>query len=319
MSLPYAYIIKFKPTCQYYIGIQWGNNCHPDNLWNNYFTSSKLIHGLIKKYSIHDFEIKIHKTFSSGYDARAWEDKILRRLRVVGNKKYLNQHDGINFEFRIGITGRKRVWNLIKNRWCFIFPDKFNPEIYEYRKFIRSKEANEKTSYSLKGRKKSKEHIEANRIAQLGKKRGTWEEQFGKEIADAMKIEASCRQLGKISPFKNKTYEEILGNEKAIELKKKRSEDFKKSKNWEKLKNKTYEEIHGIEKAAELKKTRGGKNRKIYRIYNENYSFNLKREFVDDFFNLFDSKRTNFKLEILKSNKLTILFDDIDQIKNLLN
>ena len=47
--LPYFYRLYFKPTGQYYVGVQYGKNAHPDNLWNKYFTSSKVVKKLISK------------------------------------------------------------------------------------------------------------------------------------------------------------------------------------------------------------------------------------------------------------------------------
>jgi hypothetical protein len=48
--IPFTYLIKHIPTGRNYYGVRYKKGCHPNDLWLKYFTSSKKIKGLIKKY-----------------------------------------------------------------------------------------------------------------------------------------------------------------------------------------------------------------------------------------------------------------------------
>ena len=92
--IPYYYKLKFKPTGQYYVGIQYGKSAHPDNLWDKYFTSSKIIKKLIAKYGVSAFEVKVKKIFISKDNAMEYERKILLRTKANINDKMLNESLG---------------------------------------------------------------------------------------------------------------------------------------------------------------------------------------------------------------------------------
>lgn len=60
--IPYVYIIKNKTTGLKYLGVRYARNCHPNDFWKKYFTSSSLVKKLIDVYGKDDFYIKIiHK------------------------------------------------------------------------------------------------------------------------------------------------------------------------------------------------------------------------------------------------------------------
>lgn len=90
----YTYLIKFKPTGQYYYGSRYKNvrlGISPkDDLMVTYTTSSKDINGLIAEYGIEAFEWEVRRTFDTPEQAVAWETRVLRRCRVLEDKKWLN-------------------------------------------------------------------------------------------------------------------------------------------------------------------------------------------------------------------------------------
>lgn len=86
MSIPYTYLIINKTTNLAYYGVQFGKTANPNNLWKNYFTSSKIIKQLIKLYGIDDFYIQIRKTFYDKLSAIKWESTVNRRLTSKSNK-----------------------------------------------------------------------------------------------------------------------------------------------------------------------------------------------------------------------------------------
>ena len=91
----YTYLIKFKPTGQFYYGSRCAKGCHPDEFWISYFTSSKLVHEMIEKYGKNSFEFEIRATFPNcPRDAQDWERKVLRRMSVCGRQDFLNKHNG---------------------------------------------------------------------------------------------------------------------------------------------------------------------------------------------------------------------------------
>jgi len=90
-TLPYTYKLIFKPTGQYYYGVRYAKGCHPNDLWDKYFTSSKHIHKLIKEYGLNSFTTKITKTFSSKKEAIEHEHSILIRVKADKNGKFINK------------------------------------------------------------------------------------------------------------------------------------------------------------------------------------------------------------------------------------
>jgi len=91
---PYTYLIGWSEHDLYYYGVRYANNCHPSDLWVTYFTSSKYVASYIEKYDEPDV-IQIRKTFPTKIKAKLWEDKVLRRLDVASNPKFINKANNI--------------------------------------------------------------------------------------------------------------------------------------------------------------------------------------------------------------------------------
>lgn len=84
MTIPYTYLLKHKPTGHLYYGVRWARGCHPDEFWKTYFTSSKKLVPLYRTiYGDDCWEFEIRRTFKTPNDARVWEEKVLRRMRVL--------------------------------------------------------------------------------------------------------------------------------------------------------------------------------------------------------------------------------------------
>lgn len=115
--LPYFYRLYFKPTGQYYVGVQYGKNAHPDNLWNKYFTSSKVVKKLISEFGLSAFSYKITKTFNTGKDATMYERRFLIKVKANKNNKFLNLSLGLKESFlAIGPCSTERRSNISKAR-----------------------------------------------------------------------------------------------------------------------------------------------------------------------------------------------------------
>ena len=79
-TIPYTYLVRFKQTGQVYYGARFCKGANPYKFFIDYFTSSKLIHELIKSHGIDSFEYEIRKTFDSVEDCIKWENKVLNRI-----------------------------------------------------------------------------------------------------------------------------------------------------------------------------------------------------------------------------------------------
>ena len=91
---PFTYLLKFKPTGQYYYGSRYCKGCHPEQLWKTYFTSSKIVCQLLKEHGAEAFEVKITKVFDNKESARKWEHRFLHKVKASKNAQWLNQHNG---------------------------------------------------------------------------------------------------------------------------------------------------------------------------------------------------------------------------------
>ena len=93
MSVPYVYLVGWKFHNIYYVGRQTRKGCSPDKFWKSYFTSSKVVKECVEKYGKPDI-IEIRKTFDDIEKCKIYESKILRRLKVSSNDKWLNKKEG---------------------------------------------------------------------------------------------------------------------------------------------------------------------------------------------------------------------------------
>ena len=101
--LAYTYLIGWSKHNKWYYGRRTAKNCHPTELWKSYFTSSRYVKKFRKINGEPDI-IQIRKTFFNKKDCSKWESKVLFRLDVQHNEKWLNEKNGDeNWDF----TGRK--------------------------------------------------------------------------------------------------------------------------------------------------------------------------------------------------------------------
>lgn len=107
---PYTYLIGWSHLNKYYYGVRFAKNCRPEDLWVKYFTSSKKVKELRKIEGEPDI-IEVRKIFTEGSKAIIWEEKVLKRLDVLNNDKWLNMNiSGAIAPHKAGLKnkGRKR-------------------------------------------------------------------------------------------------------------------------------------------------------------------------------------------------------------------
>jgi len=90
MGIPYTYLIGWSNLDIWYYGVRFAKDCHPNDLWDIYYTSSKYVKNFRKKYGEPDI-IQVRKTFSEEKQATAWESKVLTKIKAVQNEKWLNK------------------------------------------------------------------------------------------------------------------------------------------------------------------------------------------------------------------------------------
>ena len=89
---PYTYLIGWSETNTFYYGVKYAKFCHPSTFFIDYFTSSDVVEEYLKEHGDPDI-IEIRKTFDNSEDAIKYERTVLRRMRVVFDKRFLNKRD----------------------------------------------------------------------------------------------------------------------------------------------------------------------------------------------------------------------------------
>lgn len=98
--IPYTYQVTFhKEDSPFngmkYIGAKWAKQCNPKLFWKKYFTSSTIIHKLIKEYGISSFEYQIIKSnYETISECIADEERMLIEVDAKNNPLFFNHHNG---------------------------------------------------------------------------------------------------------------------------------------------------------------------------------------------------------------------------------
>ena len=104
--IPYTYLIGWSKFNIYYYGLRFGKNCRPSDLWNPYKTSSKHVKNFIKDNGEPDI-IQIRKTFNNIKFAQKWEHIVLKRMKVIFRKDFLNKTDNKSIDMELIKIGSK--------------------------------------------------------------------------------------------------------------------------------------------------------------------------------------------------------------------
>lgn len=89
MAIYYTYLIGWSNYNKWYYGVRYAKDANPDELWKRYFTSSKAVKCFTEVNGDPDI-IEIRKTFNSPVKARAWESKVLNKMSVSSDDRFLN-------------------------------------------------------------------------------------------------------------------------------------------------------------------------------------------------------------------------------------
>ena len=89
-NIPYTYLIGWSKYNKWYYGVRFSKNCHPNDLWKKYFTSSEYVKDFRKTYGEPDI-IEVRKIFDTNEKARNWEAKVIQRMNIVESENWLNR------------------------------------------------------------------------------------------------------------------------------------------------------------------------------------------------------------------------------------
>jgi hypothetical protein len=121
--IPYVYIIKNKTTGMKYIGVRYAKDCHPDDLWVTYFTSSKIVKTMIEEFGKEDFIIKIlHRYPQQPEQAILREAKYFPLLKKRDDYLNMTYSSGLQ-DLRLCSKAGKIGGAIVKNRGIGIFRD----------------------------------------------------------------------------------------------------------------------------------------------------------------------------------------------------
>lgn len=213
-NIPFTYLLKHIPTNKYYYGVRFKKNCHPNDLWTKYFTSSKKVKGLIKRYGKKSFIFEIRKIFKTSQEAIKWENKVLKRMKVIYRNDFLNLTDNksIDPEYLSKIMtgknnnfyGKKHTKESIE-KIRLANNGKNNPM---YGK-PRTEEVKQKLRLANLGKKHSKKTIEKIRLANSGKnnpmygKKGKDSPMYGKTHSEKARKKIRLARINYWKKLKN--------------------------------------------------------------------------------------------------------------------
>lgn len=109
---PYTYLIGWPEHNKWYYGVRFGKNCHPKDLWNSYKTSSKYVKAFLSMHGDPNI-IEVRRTFGNSIDAKLWEEKVLRRMKVVQRTDFLNRTHTNNIKSEAISNGLLKYWSLM--------------------------------------------------------------------------------------------------------------------------------------------------------------------------------------------------------------
>ena len=86
---PYTYLIGWSEHQKFYYGVRYAKKANPSELWVSYFTSSPIVKRFVKEHGQPDI-VQVRKVFTDRITAITWEQKVLRKVNIKNNEKWLN-------------------------------------------------------------------------------------------------------------------------------------------------------------------------------------------------------------------------------------
>lgn len=102
--MAYTYLIGWTDQNKWYYGVRYKGDAKPSDLWATYFTSSKAVKRFRVKFGEPNI-VQIRKVFDSREKAIVWEHKVLERMKVASDPRFLNMT--ANYALHKHINGEK--------------------------------------------------------------------------------------------------------------------------------------------------------------------------------------------------------------------
>ena len=97
----YTYLIGWPDHNKWYYGVRYAKGADPADLWNPYTTSSNHVKSFVGEHGDPSVRL-IRRVFEDTISARLWEHRVLKRMRVVGDDRWLNKTDNKSIEPQYG-------------------------------------------------------------------------------------------------------------------------------------------------------------------------------------------------------------------------
>jgi hypothetical protein len=110
-TIPFTYLVGWSSHNLYYYGVRYATGCHPNDLWTTYFTSSNYVKSTREKLGEPDI-IQIRKTFIDKKKASNWETRVLKKIKIFENTKYLNKQ--INGNWVMDDETKRKISSTMK-------------------------------------------------------------------------------------------------------------------------------------------------------------------------------------------------------------
>jgi hypothetical protein len=126
--MPYTYLLGWSIQGKYYYGVRYSKGCDITEIGNTYFSSSKYVKQFIAENGLPNI-VEVRKVFNTKESAILWEHKVLRRLKVIKDTKWINRTDNkaINGDAAAYSKASKKKWDDtayakkvssgVKNKW----------------------------------------------------------------------------------------------------------------------------------------------------------------------------------------------------------
>lgn len=88
--IPFTYIIGWSKHKKFYYGSKYAQGCHPNDLWESYFTSSVYVKEFRKEHGEPDI-IRVHRTFTDKNSCISFEFDYLTKIDAKNNPLFLNK------------------------------------------------------------------------------------------------------------------------------------------------------------------------------------------------------------------------------------
>lgn len=106
MTTPYTYLIGWSKLNRWYYGCRFAEGCDPSDLWTTYFTSSKQV-GMYREYNGEPDVCQVRKVFKDRKTCREWESRVLKKLDVLHEEKWLNKSNNKSVDYESILRGAR--------------------------------------------------------------------------------------------------------------------------------------------------------------------------------------------------------------------